>query len=257
MIKTDFEELDNLFGENNKGQFIVLASRPKVGKTSFALNIVRKVIKDGIKCAYFSLNEKKEMIEQRLLCQIADVSLNKKINNELNENEEKKVMASKNELNNTDLVIDDESLSMEDIITKSQKIHKEKGLDCVVIDSVQLLCNDTERNGSKQKEYTQISKQINNLIASLGITVILLSQLSSNSDTLQKTPRLKDLYTHADALLQEADIIVFLHKPYLFSASNQNGEEYIESITEFWVEKNRYGEIGMVEALCIDGRPLF
>ena len=140
-IKTGFAELDKqLKGGFKKGELVILASRPAVGKTSFAMNLVSNIAIDSEKkCAIYSIDTPKEELAQKILCSISGVCLYKALNGELLDDDWKKLEEARNKVEKSKISISfTETLSDDEVIDECRKVKREEGLDLVVIDYVQI-----------------------------------------------------------------------------------------------------------------------
>ena len=243
-LSTGFKQLDrHLFGMK-PGEFILIAARPSVGKTALALNIACDVaIEQHKKVAVFSMEMSSVLLAKRVLAHLSKVSLtasNKK-RGLSNESMDALYRAAKR-LDSADIFIDDYSLNTPgDILAKCRRIKREKGLDLVVIDYLQLMSMDGGRySDNRQQEVSTISRLMKLYAGELKVPILVLSQMSRDFDKRTKTereqgPKLSDL-RDSGAIEQDADVVMFLHR------LDENDRTKVDLI----VAKNRNGPCGTI-----------
>ncbi|MBS6501857.1 MAG: replicative DNA helicase [Clostridium sp.] len=237
---TGYKEIDECLSGLQKGDFIVLAARPSMGKTAFSLNIGQYSAKEA-NVAIFSLEMSKEQLTERLLSSIALVELGKIKTGRLNDNEFGKIALASNELSNRNIFIDDESTSLSDIKAKCRNLKRKSGLDVVMIDYLQLI-DVGEKSQSREQEIAKISRELKKLAKKLEITIIALSQLSrAPEQRADHRPMLSDL-RESGSIEQDADVIMFLYRDEYY---NKETEE--KNISEVIVGKNRNGEVKTIK----------
>lgn len=243
-LSTGFKQLDrHLFGMK-PGEFILIAARPSVGKTALALNIACDVaIEQHKKVAIFSMEMSSVLLAKRVLAHLSKVSLtasNKK-RGLSNESMDALYRAAKR-LDSAEIFIDDYSLNTPgDILAKCRRIKREKGLDLVVIDYLQLMSMDGGRySDNRQQEVSTISRLMKLYAGELKVPILVLSQMSRDFDKRTKTereqgPKLSDL-RDSGAIEQDADVVMFLHR------LDENDRTKVDLI----VAKNRNGPCGTI-----------
>lgn len=253
-IKTGYTELDKKTNGFQRGDLIILAARPAMGKTAFALNIALNTaqLNPGA-VAIFSLEMGAEQLMKRILSAKSRVEASKLKSGYLNDEEFNKLNESANELMNTKLFIDDAaSIKMADIFSKCRKLKSEQGLDMIVIDYLQLISGSGKGGGdNRQQEVSEISRSLKGLARELEVPVIALSQLSRSVETRKddKRPMLSDL-RESGAIEQDADIVTFLYREAYYEKpddQNNNQNESSEDRTEVIIAKHRNGATGTVE----------
>lgn len=233
---TGFTELDNCVSGLNKGDLIIVAARPSMGKTAFALNIGQYAAKES-KVAIFSLEMPNKQLMQRLLASRCLVSLKDIKTGNLNDEQFSKIAEGANKLSKRDIHIDDRATSISDIKAKCRSLKKKNGLDVVIIDYLQLI-EATERTQSREQEIAKISRELKKLAMKLGITVIALSQLSrAPEQRADHRPMLSDL-RESGSIEQDADVIMFLYRDDYYNKESED-----RNIAEIIVGKNRNGEV--------------
>ena len=231
------------FSGLNKSDLILLAARPGMGKTSFALNVALNVAKSEKKTvAMFSLEMSREQLATRLLSSEACVENTRLVTGSLRETDWEKIAAAAGVLNRVDIRIDDNPmLSVADMNAKCRRIDS---LGLVVIDYLQLMTSASGgRSGeNRQQVVSEMSRMLKVMAKELNVPVICLSQLSrANEKRDDKRPMLSDL-RESGAIEQDADIVMFLYRDDYY---NEDSEK--RNIAECIVAKNRHGETGKVE----------
>lgn len=246
-LKTGFTKLDEITNGLQKSDLILLAARPGVGKTSFAMNIVSNVALNGGKVAVFSLEMPKIQIAQRTLCSIANVSMKKAVQGKLNKDEWDAIIQAKKKLAETKIFVDDSSLNTPvEILSKCRRLQRENGLDLIMIDYLQLMTSGSKsKDANRQQEVSEMSRSLKILARELNVPVILLSQLSRAVESRQNhRPQLSDL-RESGAIEQDADIVLFIYKPEMYNdVEIKDGEQ---DICELIIAKHRNGELDTVK----------
>lgn len=235
---TGFKSIDDFTSGLQKGDFVLIAARPSMGKTAFALNIAQYASKSS-KIAIFSLEMSKEQLYQRLLSSRALIDFEKIKTGNLTEEEFVKLINSSTELEKRNLMVyEDAGISISEIkaICKKQKITR--GLDVVFIDYLQLIGGD-EKVANRTEEVGKISRTLKIMAKELDITVVALSQLSrAPEQRADHRPMMSDL-RESGAIEQDADIIMFLYRDEYY-----NKESECKNIAEVIFAKNRNGNTG-------------
>ena len=242
-LSTGLNDLDRYILGLNKGELILIAARPGMGKTSIALNIAMNVAKkSGKTVAVFSLEMSREQLVSRLLAGEGLVPSQNLLTGQLNSDEWKRIAAAAQVLSATDMRIDDNPmLSVADMNAKCRRIDS---LGLVVIDYLQLMTSASGgRSGeNRQQVVSEMSRMLKVMAKELNVPVICLSQLSrANEKRDDKRPMLSDL-RESGAIEQDADIVMFLYRDDYY---NEDSEK--RNIAECIVAKNRHGETGKVE----------
>lgn len=240
-ITTGFYALDELTNGLQRSDLILLAARPACGKTSFGMNVVTNAALAGYKCAIFSLEMPKSQITQRTLCSIGCVNMKNALSGEMDVDEWKRSLSAAEKLKELDIFIDDNSsISPAEILNKCRKLKREKGLDVVMIDYLQLMSNDG-KSESRQLEISSYTRSLKIAAKELDVPIILISQLNRAVDTRPNhLPVLSDL-RESGSIEQDADIVMFVHRPDIFT--DYQGEPNTAQII---VAKHRNGETGVI-----------
>ena len=242
-LSTGLSAVDAKINGMNKSDLLLLAARPGMGKTSFALNVALNVAKAEKKTvAVFSLEMSREQLATRLLSSEACVESGRLRTGSLRETDWEKIAAAAGVLNKVDIRIDDNPmLSVADMNAKCRRIDS---LGLVVIDYLQLMTSAGSKGGgeSRQQVVSDMSRMLKIMAKELNVPVICLSQLSrANEKRDDKRPMLSDL-RESGAIEQDADIVLFLYRDDYY---NEDSEK--RNIAECIVAKNRHGETGKVE----------
>ena len=245
-VNTGFTKLDKMTNGLQKSDFIVLAARPGVGKTTIGMNIIEHAaLCDNRVCAVFSLEMPRIQLAQRLLCSYARVSMSKALSGELTQSDWKKLWKASADLKKAKIYIDDSSkITPAEILSKCRRLKSRKeGLDIIMIDYIQLMGSGERRaEENRQQEISSITRNLKIMAKELNVPVICLSQLSrANEKRDDKRPMLSDL-RESGAIEQDADIVLFLYRDDYY---NEDSEK--RNIAECIVAKNRHGETGKVE----------
>ncbi len=217
-IPTGFKSLDKLTNGLHPGELIIIAARPGVGKTSFAMNILNHAAVEAHKvCAAFSLEMPKEQLAQRSMFSISGVDMAKGLKGDLNKDEYKAIWAAGKKLSDAKLFVDDtSSITPMEIMSKCRRLKREHGLDLIMIDYLQLM-NGTGKykDSSRQLEISELTRTLKIAAKELDVPILLLSQLSRASEGRKgkdHKPILSDL-RESGSIEQDADIVLFLHNP--------------------------------------------
>lgn len=239
---TGIENLDKATGGLQKGNLVVIAGRPSMGKTALALNIASSASKES-KVAIFSFEMPKEELADRLLSDEGNVVLGKIKSGKLSDQDFIKISEASCTLSNRYAhVYDGGALTVAEIKAKSMKIKMKTGLDVIVIDYLQLINGCGNSNGNRVYEISKISGELKNLARELNIAVVVLSQLSRATEgRVDKRPMMSDL-RESGAIEQDADIIALLYRDEYY---NKDSED--KGICEVLIAKNRNGKTGVIK----------
>lgn len=243
-IPTGFADLDYITAGLHPSDLVIVAARPAMGKSAFALNIATNAaVRANVPVAIFSLEMSKEQMTNRILCSEAMVDSNKVRTGKIEDDDWTKLAEASGALSQAQIFIDDTpGISAMEIRAKCRKLSLEKGLGLVVIDYIQLVQGSNKRNGSREQEISEISRSLKILAKEIGAPVIALSQLSrSVEQRLDHRPMLSDL-RESGAIEQDADIVMFLYRDDYY---NEDSEK--KNIAEIILAKHRAGSTGTVE----------
>lgn len=253
-LSSGFADLDNLLAGLQKSDLIILAARPSVGKTSFAMDLARQAaIKNKVPVGIFSLEMSKEQLVDRMLCAQANVSLWKMRTGRLSDSESDddfaKIGQAMGELAEAPIYIDDSAgCNIMEIRTKARRLQMEKGLGLLVIDYLQLMEGRGTYKDNRVQEISEISRALKIIARELDIPVLALSQLSraveQNKPALPKLSHLRE----SGSIEQDADVVMFIYRK---SADRNYRQEELtdteKNTAEVYIAKHRNGPIGKVD----------
>lgn len=245
-LRTGFSNLDHITNGLQPEELIILAARPSMGKSAFAMNLALNVAKrnnDGqAGVAIFSLEMSNEQLVSRMLSAEANIENTKIKTGSLTSREWQFLEGGMQSLSRLPIVFDDSSsVTVADIRAKCRKLSQEGKLDFVVIDYLQLIKGDDSRSGNRQEEVAKISRGLKQMARELKVPILALSQLSRDVEKREdKRPVLSDL-RESGSIEQDADIVMFLYRNdyYERNAESKTGE------VELSVAKNRQGAAGI------------
>lgn len=251
---TGYPDLDKMTSGLQPDNLIILAARPAVGKTAFALNIAQNVAtKQDAVVAIFSLEMGAESLVNRMLCAEGSIDASRLRTGQLTDQEWSDLVIAMGALGESKIYIDDTPGNrVSEMRAKSRRLLKEQGrLDLIVIDYLQLI-ESNGRNENRQQEVSEISRQLKKLAKELSVPVIALSQLSRGVEQRQdKRPVLSDI-RESGSIEQDADIVAFLYRDdyYDREGGNEDNMDVAENnIVEVIIEKNRAGARGTVKLI--------
>jgi replicative DNA helicase len=247
-LATGFEKLDLMTTGLQNSDFIIIAGRPSMGKTAFALNIVKHagvVLRRHV--LVMSLEMSKEQLVQRLLCAEARVNSQSVRTGYLDQRDWTRLTNAAGKLHDAPIYIDDSpALSVLEVRAKARRMKAEHGLDLVVIDYLQLMRGRNAEN--RQQEISEISRSLKALAKELNVPVIALSQLSRAVEARQSKdyrPQLSDL-RESGALEQDADVIMFIYRPERYGLQTEEG-----NVAEVIIGKQRNGPTDTVKLVFL------
>ena len=242
-VPTGFIELDKKTAGLHGSELILIAARPAMGKSAFALNIgTYAATRANIPVAIFSLEMSKDQIGNRILCSEALVDSNNVRTGELNDEELSKLAETSGELSQAQIFVDDTpGISVMEIRAKCRKLKLEKNIGLVIIDYLQLI-QGSGKSSSREQEIAEISRSLKILAKEIEVPVIALSQLSRAVESRpDHRPMLSDL-RESGSIEQDADIVMFLYRDDYY-----NEESEKKNIAEVIIAKQRAGSTGTVE----------
>lgn len=245
-LSTGFGELDNLTLGLHCGEMIIIAGRPSMGKTAFALNIAAHIgIKNKIPAAFFSMEMTSKSLVERILCNVSELNSQDVRKGELSDDEREKLVNGACLCTDAPIFIDDTpSLTPLVLRAKTRRLKAKHDIKIVFVDYIQLMAGTT-RAESRLAEVTAISSQIKALARELGIPVVVLSQLNRAAEAREDhRPRLSDL-RESGAIEQDADVVILLHREDYYHRSDP---AYCPTgLAEVIIAKHRNGPVGTVE----------
>jgi replicative DNA helicase len=246
-VPAGYPDLDKLTSGLQPSDLIIVAGRPSMGKTAFALNIVQHAaLEYGKSCAVFSLEMSKEQLVNRLLCSEGKVNQTRLRGGFLSESDWPKLTRAAGALSEATIFIDDTpALNVLEMRAKARRLQREKGLDLIVVDYLQLM-RGIRGLESREREISEISRSLKALAKELQVPVVALSQLNRGVEARQdKRPQLADL-RESGAIEQDADVIMFVYRDEMY-----NKESPDAGIAEIIIGKQRNGPTGAVRLAFI------
>ncbi len=249
-VPSGFKYLDDITDGFHKSDLIILAARPAVGKTAFALNIASNAaVKSEKSVALFSLEMPAIQLANRMLAAESSVNLKKISTGQRLTNEDwARIDDAKSRLEKAKIYIDDSSLiKVNDISAKCRKLKNEGNLDLVIIDYLQLITGNSTRNENRTQEVSDISRGLKLLARELEVPVICLSQLSREVENQAREPMLSDL-RESGAIEQDADLVMFLHPHREKARKNDKDDEEEQSEQTAPVVEEKQRNINLIIA---------
>ncbi|MBM0065412.1 replicative DNA helicase [Alkalicoccobacillus gibsonii] len=243
-IATGFTELDKMTAGFQRNDLIIVAARPSVGKTAFALNIAQNVAtKTEESVAIFSLEMGASQLVQRMLCAEGNIDAQRMRTGALNDEDWQKLTMAMGSLSKAGIYIDDTpGVKVNDIRAKCRRLKQENGLGMIMIDYLQLIQGNGRSGENRQQEVSEISRTLKAIARELEVPVIALSQLSRGVEQRQdKRPMMSDI-RESGSIEQDADIVAFLYRDDYYDKESEN-----QNIIEIIIAKQRNGPVGTVE----------
>ena len=247
-VPTGFADLDYRTSGLHNSDLILVAARPAMGKSAFALNIAtHAAVRGKVPVAIFSLEMSKEQMANRILCSEAMVDSAKVRTGKIDDEEWGKLAAASGELSEAGIYIDDTpGISVMEIRAKCRKMKLEKNIGLVVIDYLQLVQGSNRKGGSREQEIAEISRSLKILAKEINVPVIALSQLSrAPEQRVDHRPMLSDL-RESGSIEQDADIVMFLYRDDYYNEDTDK-----KNIAEVIIAKHRSGATRTVELLWL------
>lgn len=242
-IPTGFRDLDKMTAGFQRNDLIIVAARPSVGKTAFALNVAQSVaVKARENVAIFSLEMGADQLVMRMLCAEGNIDAQRLRTGALETEDWSKLTMAMGSLSNSGIYIDDSpGVRMTDIRAKCRRLAKESGLGMILIDYLQLILGSGKPGENRQQEVSEISRSLKGLARELKVPVIALSQLSRGVEQRQdKRPMMSDL-RESGSIEQDADIVAFLYRDDYYDKESES-----KDIIEIIIAKQRNGPTGTV-----------
>jgi len=246
-IPTGFVDIDRLLGGLQRSDFIIVAARPSVGKTSLCLSFARNAARLGQRVAIFSLEMSNEQIVQRLVSAETEIDAQRLRLGHLHDEEWPLFVQATGKLSDYPIFIDDTpSISVLQMRTKARRLHAEHGLDLILVDYLQLMTGGVSSENRVQ-EVSYVSRSLKGIARELDVPVVAASQLSRAVEQRQeKRPILADL-RESGSLEQDADVVMFIYRDEMY-----NPDTEAKNIAEIIVAKHRNGPTGTVELFFRD-----
>ena len=252
-IPSGLDDLDRITAGWQPSDLIILAGRPAMGKTSFALSIAKNIAVDHqIPIAFFSLEMTNVQLANRMISNVCEISGTKILSGQLDKEEWMRFDKTVNRLQGAPIYVDDSpNLPIFELRTKARRLVREKGVKIIMIDYLQLMNASGMRFGNRQEEVSTISRSLKGLAKELNIPIIALSQLNRSVDTRDnskegidgKRPQLSDL-RESGAIEQDADMVVFVHRPEYYHIYEDNKHGNLRGKAFAIIAKHRKGATG-------------
>jgi len=246
-IPSGFTDLDRKTSGFQKGDFILVAARPSMGKTAFVLNIaLHAALRAKKSVAIFSLEMSKEQLAFRMLCAEANIDMLKLRTGDLDEEDWFRLARAAGPMSESKIFIDDTpGISVNEMRSKCRRLKIEKGLDLIIVDYLQLM-SGSKRSESRQQEVSEISRSLKALAKEMDAPVIALSQLSRAPEARSDhRPMLSDL-RESGSIEQDADLVMFLYRDEYYHKDTDK-----KNIAEVIIAKQRNGPTGTVELVWL------
>ena len=247
-VPTGYTKLDQITSGLQKSDLVIIAGRPAMGKTSFALSMAKNIAVDYRRpVAFFSLEMNNLQLVNRILSNVCEVPGSKIMNGQLDDAEWKRFDKNLRKLENVPLYIDDTAgLSIFELRTKARRLVREKKVEVIMIDYLQLMNANGAKFGNRQEEVSTISRSLKQLAKELDIPILALSQLNRTVDNREgpdgKRPQLSDL-RESGAIEQDADIVLFVHRPEYYHIYTDPKGNDLHGMAQIIIAKHRKGAI--------------
>ncbi|MEG2918435.1 MAG: replicative DNA helicase [Clostridium sp.] len=240
-ITTGYRELDKVTSGLQRGDLVIIAGRPSMGKTALALNIAQYSSKEAM-VGIFSLEMPKQQLINRMLAAKCLIPLNNIKNGNLTETDIEKLMVASAGLSKRKIYIDDTSTTMAAIRGRAKSLKRKAGLDVIIIDYLQLI-ESTGGSSSREQEVAKISRELKRMAKSLDITIVALAQLSRAAESRKDSrPMLSDL-RESGSIEQDADMVIFPYREEYYDRElREENKDNETEIMEIILGKNRNGE---------------
>ena len=251
-VPSGFTKLDDMTSGWQKSDLIIIAGRPAMGKTSFALSIAKNVaIDQRIPVAFFSLEMNNVQLVNRLISNTCEIEGKKVMNGQLDDADWDRFDRNIRKLEGAPLYVDETpGLSIFELRTKARRLAREKKVELIMIDYLQLINANGMRFGNRQEEVSTISRSLKQLAKELDIPILALSQLNRSVEQRGdaeggKRPQLSDL-RESGAIEQDADMVLFVHRPEYYHILNDEKGNDLRGMAQIIIAKHRKGAVGDV-----------
>ena len=250
-ISTGYTDLDDKTSGWQNSDLVIIAGRPAMGKTAFALSLAKNIAIDNrIPVAFFSLEMSNVQLVNRLISNVCEISGKKILNGQLDQEEWKRLDSRLRRLQGAPLYVDDTpGMSIFELRTKARRLVREKGVRIIMIDYLQLMNANGARFGSRQEEVSTISRSLKGLAKELDIPILALSQLNRGVEGREgnegKRPMLSDL-RESGAIEKDADMVCFVHRPEYYRIFQDEHGNDLHGMAQIIIAKHRKGATGDV-----------
>jgi len=250
-IPTGYSKLDDMTAGWQASDLVIIAGRPAMGKTSFALSLAKNIAVDYQRpIAFFSLEMNNVQLVNRLISNVCEIEGKKILNGQLDDEEWKRLDINVGKLQTAPIYIDDTpGMSIFELRTKARRLVREKKVEVIMIDYLQLMNANGARFGSRQEEVSTISRSLKGLAKELDIPILALSQLNRTVEGREglegKRPQLSDL-RESGAIEQDADMVLFVHRPEYYRIFEDEKGNDLHGKAQIIIAKHRKGGTGDV-----------
>ena len=250
-VSTGYHKLDDMTSGWQASDLVIIAGRPAMGKTSFALSMAKNIAADlRVPMAFFSLEMSNVQLVNRLISNVCEIQGSKILNGQLRQDEWDRLDKRINNLLDAPLYIDDTpGLSVFELRTKARRLVREHDIKLIMIDYLQLMNANGMRFSSRQEEVSTISRSLKGLAKELDIPILALSQLNRGVESREglegKRPQLSDL-RESGAIEQDADMVIFVHRPEYYHIYQDDSGHDLRGMAQIIIAKHRKGATGDV-----------
>ena len=250
-VATGYHKLDDMTSGWQPSDLVIIAGRPAMGKTSFALSMAKNIACDyRVPMAFFSLEMSNQQLVDRLISNVCEIEGSKILNGQLRQDEWDRLDKRINKLLDAPLYVDDTpGLSVFELRTKARRLVREHHVEIIMIDYLQLMNANGMRFSSRQEEVSTISRSLKGLAKELNVPILALSQLNRGVESREglegKRPQLSDL-RESGAIEQDADMVLFVHRPEYYHIYQDEQGHDLRGMAQIIIAKHRKGATGDV-----------
>lgn len=228
-------------------ELIIIGGRPSMGKTALALDVVRhSIFSYGYKPGFFSYEMTVKSLMMRMICTDARVSFQNIKHGKVTESEKVNIARTMRKFNNLNMYIDDTQYDIDVLVSKIETVKEQYGIDYAVIDYIQLVPANRKFNRSREEEVSYIIRTLKATVKRLDMPIIVLAQLSRRSARKGAAQPTLDELRESGSLEQDADLVIFIHRPYYYGVIKRGGKSMI-NVAEIIIAKQRNGPTGVAE----------
>jgi replicative DNA helicase len=240
-LATDYYDLDDMMGGLQPGELIIIAARPSMGKTTFALNLTERVSNHGAGIAFFTLEMSNQQVIQNMLCNRSQIDGSAMRKGRITDQQYKRLQEEAAKLYESPIFVDDTpGISITQLRAKARRLKQKHNISLIAVDYLQLMTGGG-RFESRQQEISAISRGLKSIARELSVPVIALSQLNRDVENRDDhRPRMSDL-RESGAIEQDADVIILLHRDDYFNPTEENA-----GLAQIIIAKQRNGPVGEV-----------
>jgi len=247
-IPSGFGDLDRIVYGWQPGTLNVVAARPAMGKTAFALSMARNMAVDNnYNVCIFSLEMSTQEISSRLLCNVSEINGESIKRGDLAPHEWESLQKNASKLSKANIYIDDTpGLSIFELCSKARKMKRTENIDCIIIDYLQMLSAPVKSSATREQEVSFVSRTLKALAKELNIPIIALAQLNRGVEARsseEKRPQLADL-RESGAIEQDADVVLMLHRPEYYHITQDSNGNDLRGLAMLIIAKHRSGVVG-------------